>query len=64
VSALLTKFGVSTRSQLSDFSAARMFDPAQAANTAKKDTDARTAVSSTNKKVSYLPNRSTAAFAN
>jgi DNA-binding CsgD family transcriptional regulator len=64
VSALLTKFGVSTRSQLSDFSTARMFDPAQAANTAKKDTDARTAVSSTNKKVSYLPNRSTAAFAN
>ena len=75
VSALLNKFGVNTRSQLSDFSSARMFDQTNAAN-AKNESDARSnnsihsagssnssrASNSTNKKVSYFPNRSAAAF--
>lgn len=37
VSALLAKFGVQTRSELSEFSAARMYDPAHAGNTAKNE---------------------------
>jgi DNA-binding CsgD family transcriptional regulator len=68
VSALLAKFGVNTRSQLSEFSSARMFNPSHAIN-AKSEIDARSngssaagiqtvASSSTNaassKKVSYL----------
>lgn len=76
VSALLNKFGVNTRSQLSDFSSARIFDQSNIACNAKNESDARTnnsinsanaasssrAASSTNKKVSYFPNRSAAAF--
>jgi len=77
VSALLSKFGVSTRSQLSNFPGARVFDSAQTTTSAKNDSDVRsssssanianvsraTAVSdSTSKKISYLPSRT--AFAN
>lgn len=76
VSRLLTKFGVNTRSQLSDFSSARMFDPADATGNAKNEADARTNDSvklmnsansnrsgnSSNKKVSYMQNRSAAAY--
>jgi DNA-binding NarL/FixJ family response regulator len=70
VSALLTKFGVNTRSQLSDFSTARTYDQAQVATAMKNDGDGRSSNntsntssnSSSSKKVSYLPNRSVAAF--
>jgi DNA-binding CsgD family transcriptional regulator len=76
VSALLAKFGVNTRSQLSDFSSARMFDQSNASSSAKNESDARSnslgnsihsANSSrpanvSNKKVSYFPLRSAAAF--
>jgi DNA-binding CsgD family transcriptional regulator len=76
VSALLSKFGVSARSQLSDFSSARMFNQSNAATEAKNESYARAnnssnslhstspsqSSSSSNKKVSYLPNRSVAAF--
>jgi DNA-binding CsgD family transcriptional regulator len=70
VSALLAKFGVTTRSQLSDFSTARMFNQANAASNAKNEDDARSnasneAIQSANshsKKVTYIPNRSAAAF--
>lgn len=82
VSALLAKFGVTTRSQLSDFSTARMFNQANAANNAKNEIDARSnssetlllsansdrlnnsgqSANSNNKKVSFIPNRSAAAF--
>lgn len=76
VSALLAKFGVTTRSQLSDFSSARMFNQANAANNGNNESDARSNSSDTlllsansdqsntsgTKKVSYIPNRSAAAF--
>jgi DNA-binding CsgD family transcriptional regulator len=73
VSALLSKFGVNTRSQLSDFSSARVFDQSNVTANAKNETDARAnnpmhssnsgrAANSTSKKVSYFPNRSAAAF--
>jgi hypothetical protein len=66
VSALLAKFGVNARSQLSDFSTARMFNQANVATAMKNDGDGRssniTSNTSSNKKVSYLPNRSIAAF--
>lgn len=76
VSRLLTKFGVNTRSQLSDFSSARMFDPAQTGNNGKNDAEARTndsikminsassnrSANSSSRKVSYIPNRSAAAY--
>jgi DNA-binding CsgD family transcriptional regulator len=73
VSALLNKFGVDTRSQLSDFSSARVFDQSNVTANTKNETDLRgnnaihsansnRAASSTNKKVSYFPNRSAAAF--
>jgi DNA-binding CsgD family transcriptional regulator len=76
VSALLSKFGVNTRSQLSDFSSARVFDQSNATANAKQESDvpannamhsanaanASRPVNSTGKKVSYFPNRSAAAF--
>lgn len=70
VSRLLTKFGVNTRSQLSNFSSARVFNPAQTGNNDKNNPDARSINSdhaanlsrSSSKKVSYLPNRSSAAY--
>jgi DNA-binding CsgD family transcriptional regulator len=76
VSALLNKFGVNTRSQLSNFSSARAFDQSNVTANAKNETDARAnnsipsanaanssrAANSTDKKVSYFPNRSAAAF--
>ena len=73
VSALLTKFGVSNRAQLSDFSAARVFDPTQTTTSSKNDSDARSnsnsavsqvsaASNSSSKRISYLPGRT--AFAN
>jgi DNA-binding CsgD family transcriptional regulator len=76
VSALLSKFGVNTRSQLSSFSSARVFDQSNAAANAKNESDARVnnsinsanaanssrSANSANKKVSYFPNRSAAAF--
>ena len=37
VSALLAKFGVSTRSQLSDFSTARMYDPSRISGNTKNE---------------------------
>src|SRR5579864_3140180 len=48
VSALLAKFGVNTRSQLSDFSTARMFDQAQAATAMKNDGDGRSSHNTSN----------------
>jgi DNA-binding CsgD family transcriptional regulator len=73
VSALLGKFGVNTRSQLSDFSSARIFDQSNVTANAKNETEARAnnamhssnsnrATNSASKKVSYFPNRSAAAF--
>jgi DNA-binding CsgD family transcriptional regulator len=76
VSALLNKFGVNTRSQLSDFSSARVFNHSNLAANAKNESDARLnnsiqsanaanssrSTNSTSKKVSYFPNRSAAAF--
>jgi DNA-binding CsgD family transcriptional regulator len=73
VSRLLTKFGVNTRSQLSNFSSARVFNPVQTGNNEKNNSDSRSINSdhaaslsrssnSSSKKVSYLPNRSSAAF--
>jgi DNA-binding CsgD family transcriptional regulator len=76
VSALLAKFGVSTRSQLSNFPGARVFDPAQTNISVKNDSDVRSNTSnsiagaaqmnavsnSSGKKISYLPSRT--AFAN
>ena len=75
VSALLAKFGVSARTELPNFSAARLFAPAETNTTAKNDSDARSANSSnasglngvsnsSNKKVAYLSARSATAFAN
>nr|HEV7954614.1 LuxR C-terminal-related transcriptional regulator [Candidatus Acidoferrales bacterium] len=76
VSALLAKFGVNTRSQLSNFSSARVFGQSNSTVNAKNESDARAngsmnsanaansnrSASSANKKVSYFPNRSAAAF--
>jgi DNA-binding CsgD family transcriptional regulator len=68
VSALLAKFGVSNRAQLSNFSTARSFDPAQASTSFKQESATQSAHASHNhaadKKLAYLPNRSSAAFAN
>lgn len=67
VSRLLSKFGVNTRSQLSNFSSARAFNPAETNNSAKSESDARSINSndvsrSSSKRISYLPSRSSAAF--
>jgi len=68
VSALLAKFGVTNRAQLSNFSTARSFDPAQASTSFKQESATPAAHASLNgsagRKVAYLPNRSSAAFAN
>jgi DNA-binding CsgD family transcriptional regulator len=57
VSALLNKFGVKTRSQLSDFSSARMFDPEQALRVAKNGEENSASGNASEKKLTYLPNR-------
>jgi len=72
VSRLLAKFGVNTRSQLSDFSSARVFNPTQAGVNEKNNSDSRSinsddssrSSSSSSKRISYLPNRSSAAYSN
>ena len=68
VSALLAKFGVSNRAQLSNFSTARSFDPAHASTSFQNQSDSAAEQASLDasarKKLAYLPNRSSAAFAN